>query len=148
MSGSLLTQGSFSFLSVPNFQPLSCNRDGTNQDEAFYSGSPCKERMPDLNKYVPLNYISPEAYAFLLSAEASAARRAEERDDVVAAMESDAHDPESNLQNALAGWQSPSLPPPKKFYRTFWHSISLRLLRQRARVLLLSSRPATVPMQA
>ena len=148
MSSSELYQGCFRFLSVPDFQPISCNRDGTNHDEVFYSGSPCKERMvlPDLNKYVPLNYINPEAYAFLVSAEASAARCAEER---AAAMESDADGSGTNLsQNALTGWQSPSMPPPRKFYRTFWHSISLRLLRQRARVLLLSSRPATVPMQA
>jgi hypothetical protein len=79
---------------------------------------------------VPVNYISPEACALLAAAEASAARRANDLD--TENMEEDAgYGFSMLLHNAIDGVNVTELTlptPPKKFYRTFWQSISLRLL--------------------
>jgi hypothetical protein len=79
----------------------------------------------DHNAYVPVNDISPEAYAFLAAAEAAAVFRADAMDagnvKTIHTSFSDLHDPERILL---------SMAPPKKFYRTFWQSVSLRLLHR------------------
>ncbi len=87
--------------------------------------------MKDRDAYVPVNYISPEACALLAAAEASAARRTEafDADDT----EHDMNGHGSTLQSASDGLLGPqcvsqSMPPPKRFYRLFWQSISVRLL--------------------
>jgi hypothetical protein len=82
----------------------------------------------DYAGYVPVNNISTEAYALLAAAEALAARRA------------DAGDLGNNWtmpERALDGMynnlcDSQCMPPPKRFYRTFWESVSRRLLHQMA----------------
>ena len=77
------------------------------------------------NAYIPVNYISPEACAFLAAAEAAAALLADAMDagnvTTVQSSLAELHDPERILL---------SMAPPKKFYRTFWQSISLRLLHR------------------
>jgi hypothetical protein len=85
--------------------------------------------------YVPVNYLSPEVCALVAAAEASAARRALALG--AADMQLDMNAQVSTLQNQSApiGWYHPgislsSMAPPKRFYRTFWRSISLRLLDQ------------------
>jgi hypothetical protein len=80
--------------------------------------------------YVLVNHIIAESYALLTAAEESAARRV-----VVfatGAMELDLnchtsfYDPERALPNKLAPR------PPKRFFRTFWRSITLRILDRSA----------------
>ena len=79
----------------------------------------------DPNAYVPVNYISPEARVFLAAAEAAAALLADEMDagnvTTVQSSLAELHDPDRILL---------SMAPPKKFYRTFWQSVSLRLLHR------------------
>ncbi len=83
--------------------------------------------------YVPVNYISPEVYAYLEAAEASAARRADPD-----ALDADSMISGDNLHGAslqitmedvhVPSYDMRSMPPPKKYFRTFWQSISQRLL--------------------
>jgi hypothetical protein len=83
--------------------------------------------------YVPDNYISPEAYAFLIAAEASAARRANEKATTQLEFDSNVTGLTLHAQSAAHGWYPhvlSSTAPPKKYYTIFWQSISLRLLEQ------------------
>ncbi len=79
----------------------------------------------DHGAFVPVNYISPEACDFLAAAEAAALLRADAMDTgnvtTVQSSLADLHDPDRI---------SLSLVPPKKFYRTYWQSFSLRLLHR------------------
>ena len=104
-----------------------------DHDEVSRSGSAnsAKSAQKDRDAYVPVNYISPEAYALLAAAEASAARKADALDTGVP--ELDLIGSISSLQISMFGLYDPerilqSMSPPKKFYRTFWQSISLRRL--------------------
>ena len=106
-------------------------------DAVSRSGSSSSQKAanqdPDENVHVPVNYISPEAYALLAVAEASAALRANALDSQ--AMEIDMNGHGLTLQSVLDGDYDPerALPgmaPPKRFYRTFWQSVSLRLLHR------------------
>jgi hypothetical protein len=102
---------------------ISCGANGSTLE---------RQNKMDRDTYVPVNYISPEACALLAAAEAYAARRANDVD--TENMEEDAgYGFSTLLHNAIDGVNVPelSLPrmaPPKKFYRTFWQSISLQLL--------------------
>jgi hypothetical protein len=85
--------------------------------------------------YVPVNYISPEAYALLAAAEASAARRADAVEAEVVLL--NMTEQFSTLETESCGWRTPgygrilsSKVPPKRFYRTFWESVSLKLLNR------------------
>ena len=90
---------------------------------------------PDYVGYVPVNNISTEAYALLAAAEALAARRAGAVDLGIIV-----HDATNNWtmpERALDGMYNQScdsqfMPPPKRFYRTFWESVSRRLLHRMA----------------
>ena len=133
MTSALRSQIDFGFLSVPDWQDGSIEPDSMDHNAFSRSGSSSsqKEARPDQDAYVPINYISPEAYAYLVAAEAAAALRADtlEADGMDICAYGDAatphcsqdglHDPERILS---------SMAPPKKFYRTFWQSVSLRLL--------------------
>ena len=75
--------------------------------------------------YIPVNYISDEARAFILAYETAAARRGAAVGNVashesIAPIATDMYEPERILA---------SFAPPKRFFRTFWQSISIRLLR-------------------
>ncbi len=102
---------------------ISCGANGSTLE---------REIKLDRDTYVPVNYISPEACALLAAAEAYADRRANDFD--TENMEGDSGYGFSTLMhNAIDGVNVPeltlpSMAPPKKFYRTFWQSISLRLL--------------------
>jgi hypothetical protein len=96
---------------------------------------PCKARQGYQETYIPVNYISPEAYELLAAAEASAARRADAVDAGVIAL--DVTHRFSTLETELCGWRNPgyernvsSMVPPKKFFRTFWQSMSLKLMHR------------------
>jgi hypothetical protein len=144
----LPSQIPFSFLSVPHIQPILCTQDAVDDmdlDFVSQSGSSSSNRAESLKQdaYVPVNYFSPEVYALLAAAEASAERRALELDE--ADMEVDSTGQGLNLQDQSGPIQSDSsflgcglssTAPPKKFYRTFWQSISLKLLDQLPRAAL------------
>ena len=126
------------YLSVPNFQPVVCVPDAVEAmdlETISRSGSSNSDKAEMLSQdvYVPINYMSPEVYALLAAAEASAARRADTID--VADMQLALNGQGSTLQTQSAhiGWNYlglglSSTAPPKRFYTTFWQSISLRLL--------------------
>ncbi len=144
----LPSQIEFSFLSVPEWPPVACAQDDLDFDASSRTKpNSQKATMLGLDKYVPVNYICPEAYAFLAVADASAARRADAIDTGATALDMRCNEP--TLQSALDGMYdpervspsfhrneanqlvgSPSMAPPKKFFRTFWRSISFRLLRR------------------
>ncbi len=91
--------------------------------------------MLDQDVYVPVNYISPEVYALLAAAEASAARHADSLGAGGMELNMGDHGSTLHMQGALDGDCDaervlPSTAPPKRFYRTFWRSTSLRLLNR------------------
>ncbi len=95
--------------------------------------SPKVESVQDA--YAPVNYISTEVYALLAAAEASAARRPDS--DTLDCVMPGGNRHGASLQITMEGVYDPSydthsMPPPKKYYRTFWKSISQRLLLRRA----------------
>jgi hypothetical protein len=129
----VLFQTDSCYLSVHNLQPVACAQDSTVNDAFSRGGSANseKEAMPDRDAYVPVIYISPESYALLAAAETSAARRAPNQDAKVAECD------ESIFGSA---WQEfgtvlsmATMAPPKRYYTTFWRSITLRLLDHWAR---------------
>ena len=129
----LASQTEFRLLSVPDMQHETCEHIAMAYDAFSRGGSSDSAKSACLDKdlYVPVNYISPEACALLLAAEASAARCADAMD--ATTMQLDATYCFSALQTALDGVYDPertlpTMAPPKKFYRTFWQSISLKLL--------------------
>ena len=84
--------------------------------------------MAHREAFVPVNYINPEACALLAAAEGSAARRADGADAGIIALSvkgrgqlDGLYDPERILLTTA---------PPKRFFRIFWQSISLRLLHR------------------
>ncbi len=139
-SHTLASQDAFSFLSVPDLRPVTCPQDPMELDAVSRSASSDSQKAAnpdpyanvlDCSTYVPVNYISPEVYALLAAAEASVALREDVLD--YQAMEIDMNgltldivwDGVNDPERAL-----PSMAPPKRFYRTFWQSVSLRLLHQ------------------
>jgi hypothetical protein len=74
--------------------------------------------------YVPENHISDQTYAFLAAYDAKIALRTHIKDDgdtmeLVGSSTMNMYEPERI---------SPSSAPPKRFFRTFWRSIALRML--------------------
>ena len=109
----LPSQIDFSFLSVPESWHVAQAHDYMDHDTLYDSGSSIsrKAAIQEQDVYVPVNYICPEAYALLATFNYQACDS--ERMDV------DSCSPAST---------STSMAPPKRFFRTFWRSISLRLL--------------------
>ena len=114
-------QMDFSSQSAPDLRPVACAQDAVGHDEFGRddSADSHKAAVLDREAYVPENYISPEVYALLAAAEASAARRTDDLEGAVLNM----------TENACALL---CVAPPKRFYRTFWRSISQRLLDRSA----------------
>ncbi len=149
----LLSQTEFTCLSVPDLQFESSQHDATDHDAYSRGGSSSsvKSAAEEQDPYVPVNYIRPEVRALLAAAEASAARCAETSMDT-SVVNLIANYPHSRMLCAMDGCSDPqrtlpSMAPPKKFFRTFWRSISMRLLHrwtQEAK----SSLASCVPMVA
>ena len=125
------------FLFVPHLQHVPCAHDATGHDSvsAGESAKSEKAETSDREEYVPVNYISPEVYALLAAAEASAARRAQ-----------NLHAASADICNIEADGQGlepclAAMAPPRRFYTTFWRSITLRLLDHWAHSASTSSRP-------
>jgi hypothetical protein len=127
ITSELPSQISFRFLSVPESHSVPfISQNDMDDDTCSTSGiSNIRKETP----YVPLNYIAPEAYTLLAAAEA---RRAVELHAPSTAMELDASHG-SMLQDGPALEALPCMAPPKRFYRTFWQSITLKLVHQKAR---------------
>ena len=131
----LPSQSDFGFLSVPDLQPGACAQDAMDHNAFSRGGSSSSQKAERQGQdaYVPVNYISPDAFAFLAAAEASADHRAEALGSE--GMELDASGHGTTLQSALDGLYNPerillSFAPPKRFFRTFWRSIAFRLVHR------------------
>jgi hypothetical protein len=124
----LPSQISFSFLSLPDLLHADCAQDAAMDHDAFSLSESTKtheEAIADPDAYVPVNYICPAVYD-LLAAEAGLGSEAED-------MELDMNG--NVLQGALDGRHElarsvPSMAPPKRYFRTFWRSITRRLLHR------------------
>ena len=128
-----LSQIDFGFLSVPDVQPFDSSEQDAMDHNAFSRcNSSDSQKSAKLDIFVPVNYISPEVCALLAAAEASAAAlhvdafgESVMNQDIHGAewIQASAVDVEYDPERVL-----PSMVPPKRFYRTFWRSVSLRLL--------------------
>ncbi len=129
----LATQECFSWLALPNWQHAALLHDALDQcnyEPASRSGSASSlksEIVPateEQTAYIPVNFISEEARAFLLAYETAAARRAEignvSGHEFSIPVATDMYEPERILACSA---------PPKRFFRTFWQSVSIRLLK-------------------
>ncbi len=124
----------FSFLSVPDLELHFMNvfEQSTSSRRAISSDSVIAGKQW-LEPYAAANNVSPDACALLL-ASAEPSRRAESSDE---AMVIDWYGNGSILQSASDEMYEPErrLPkmakmvPPRMFYKTFWRSVSLRLLQ-------------------
>ncbi len=85
----------------------------------------------DQDAYIPVHDMSSEAYDLIAAVFEATARRADALDS--GAMDLDVADHVATLQSSLADMHDPdrtlmSMAPPKRFYRRYWQSFSLRLL--------------------
>ncbi len=109
-----------------------------------------KGTTPDRGAYIPVNYICDEAYALLTACTTSSVPHAHESD--ASGMEVDVNAQDPTVQNELGGLYDPvrclsTIDPPKKFFRTFWKSVSHQLLRRWAQTALPSSQPECAPVR-
>jgi hypothetical protein len=141
----------YSWLSVPDPQPISCQQNAEDHDADLQpescqhdamdhdayprceSSSSVKPADMEQDPYAPINYIRLEAFARLAAAEESAARCADAMDASVANFNATYR--VSSTKRELHGCHDPlrtltSMAPPKKFYRACWLSMSLRLLHR------------------
>ncbi len=114
----------FSCLSVPNPHSVFPHRDPFPATEDYALKSDRDILLKEIVPYVPLNYINNEAYALLAAYEAQAAHHevsdnVGESMDLVVLSTSNMYEPERIMRR---------LAPPKRFYRTYWRSISRRML--------------------
>jgi hypothetical protein len=123
------------------------NLNGYSQEESRISK--CLARHLHQYVYVPENYICPEACALLAAAEELAVCSAEtsetsERVDASILMQT----MRVGLDGKYAPWRiSQSTAPPKKFFRTFWRSITWRLLQRTGVKIALSRMVERLPVQ-
>ena len=136
----LASQIHFGYLSVPYMQSDDARAQEAMNNNAFScSGSAKSPKSASIQGlYVPVNYISPEVYALLAAAEASATRRAEsgnaDADCMMPSGNRQGASPEITMESVYdpRSYAAQGVAPPKKYYRTFWKSISQRLLLRRA----------------
>jgi hypothetical protein len=121
-------------LSIPHLHPQPFQHNAMDHDSYLRgSFSSVKSAGMDLDPYVQDNFNSQETSTQLAAAEASAASCADAMDASGVSLEAAyrvstelsafdrCRDPERTLT---------SMAPPKKFYRAFWFSMSLRLLQR------------------
>ena len=103
----------------------------------FRSGSSgsTKSDTAERHSYTPVNFISDEARAFLLAYADAAKRRADAFVVDITACQDSMHSRTTDTCEAER-----VLAPPKRFFRTFWLSITLRKIRleQEKRIAMLS----------
>ncbi len=133
---SLPCQTGFSFLSVPDIQPV-CAQGVFNQavdSRNLNCNVVIEENMNWSANDEP--FISPKSCGLVATADASAVHRADDLD--ADFMDLDVSDRPSTLEIVLEKYdpQRPlprallKMAPPKRFYRTFWRSVARRLVRQ------------------
>jgi hypothetical protein len=132
-----MSQESFSWLSIPDPQHIGFMQESLDQcdfEPPFRSGSTgslksdtVAEQQPS---YTTVNYISNEARALITAYEDAVARRSQALTSIGGNVQchelkfpssTDTYEPERILV-------SPA-PPPKRFFRTFWQSLTIRMLR-------------------
>jgi hypothetical protein len=116
----LPSQVEFICLSVPNLLLPS----GLLPHPVLHDAALKTDKVTALTPYVPVNHISHEAYTWLAAAEARAAHRGVTENlgepmELVLPSTPSTYEPERILPNSA---------PPKRFFRTFWRSITLRML--------------------
>ncbi len=132
----LVSQECFSWLSIPNRQHDCFMQEALDQfhhETLFRSdstGSLKSEVAPvtdGLASYKTINYISDEARALLLAYETAASRRA----DAWVAGNDACHESLPSTTNPFEPERIlASTVPPKRFFRTFWISITIRMIRR------------------
>ena len=127
-------QECFSWLSIPDRQHIGFMEESLDQcdcEPLFRSGSSGSSKADTVaelqQSYTPVNFISDEARALIIAYENAAKRRADElvvgnvgSHESILASTTDTYEPERIMANPA---------PPKRFFRTFWLSITLRMLR-------------------
>jgi hypothetical protein len=146
-SSELPCQVGFSFLSVPDLQPVACTPDALDHDASSANSNSVNSEKIVRGPYVPVNYICPEAYALLAAAEASAARRADDSNAGHMDIDANGNGGGSTLESSWHRMIEPERPVqsmarPKRFYRTFWKSVSARLTYR-----LAQSSPGSGPVE-
>ena len=122
------TQDDFTVLTVSD-----CQNAGFMQklvDHESFSSSAgslqsSKRCVEDDEAYVPTNFIKAEVYAMIAAWEACAQKRNEEIQSLSAAT-SLTHCPDFSVFEPIRSVPDPT--PPKRFYRTFWRSITRKLM--------------------
>jgi hypothetical protein len=134
-SSEMLPQINFGFLSVPMCAHNTMDTMDLITDSQSGSSIPDKDEGLHTGAYVPENYLSPEVYALLVAAEATFAIRADESG--AADMDIDGQGPflqtqREQIERSSPDYELPNMQaaPPKRFYTTFWRSITLRLMDQ------------------
>jgi hypothetical protein len=128
-----------SYFSVPDLQLDTTTHDPMNQisyvEFSSSGGAQSPKAAPVQDAYTPVNNICPEVYTLLAAFEASASRRMNALD--VDCMELAGDVPGVSLQIGMEGVHDPayhdattSMAPPRRYCRTFWRSISQRLLHK------------------
>jgi hypothetical protein len=156
-SDSLPSQIDFGYLSVPELHHVTLAHNTVDHDAFSRSGSSSSVKSTSLEHDVSVHVIctSPELYAPLAIVEVLSVYHADAFDAsgvrTVGRLDS-TEDRFSTRQILLDDMYDParsfpSIAPPKKFFRTFWRSISLRLLHRQAHtVTQLSSKPDYAPI--
>jgi hypothetical protein len=140
---SLPTQIDFGFLSVPELQHVTLAHDVMECTDAFSrsgSSSSVKSTRLEQDVHVQVNCTSREVNVPLATAEIMAVRHAGALDVGSGGSGLEATDRYSTLSTLhilLDEIYDPErsfahIAPPKRFFRTFWKSVSLRLLRLQA----------------
>ena len=134
-SRNLPSQIEFGFLSVSDWELAACAPDDAmDLGETYLGGSASPNKTALLVQNLSFS-ISSEAYVLLAAAQASADHQAAILKAGVAKHIVNANDHGSTLQCSSDERFDPervlpSMAPPKRFYRTFWRSLSFRLLRR------------------
>jgi hypothetical protein len=142
----LPSQLDFSFLSVPHLQSVVCAQvTGVDPEALVYTGSSSsnKEAWQEdertcmkFNSNAPLSAVE-KSTAYDVNIQDAGATKPDSNANVHELIALDGrYDPERVLRFKA---------PPKRFYRTFWRSISLRLLRQREQGTTLSFKSGPMP---
>ncbi len=130
----LHSQECFGWLSIPERQHVGFMQEALDQcgrEPLFRSGSTGSSKSVEMASvteeqapYNPVNFISDEARALLFTYETALVAGNVACHDLM--MPSTVSHPDTNEPLRILA----NLAPPKRFFRTFWRSISIRMLRQ------------------
>ncbi len=130
-----LAQDDFSTLGFADGLDADCQQLGefhgfSTEPEGFDNDALMKAESA-LAEYRPVNFISDEVYELIRNWELSYLRRQE----VNQAVDSMEAEPIPNFSESvfepMRTASESTLPPPKRFFRTFWRSLTLRIVREK-----------------